>query len=61
VAVNIARFLEIDPETALHRCNRKFSRRFRYIESVIKKQGRELKSASLEEMDKLWEEAKSLE
>ena len=61
VVVNVARFLGVDPETALRRCNRKFGRRFRHIESAIKKQGRELKSASLEEMDALWEEAKKLE
>jgi tetrapyrrole methylase family protein/MazG family protein len=58
VVVNIARFLGIDPETALKRSNDKFHRRFRYIESSIKGQGRELKSASLVEMDALWEEAK---
>jgi MazG family protein len=58
VAANVARFLGIDPETALGRSNRKFERRFRYIESAIKRQGRELKDASLAEMDALWEEAK---
>ena len=61
VAVNIARFLGIDPETALSRSNRKFDRRFRHIESAIKRQGRELKDASLAEMDVLWEEAKNHE
>jgi MazG family protein len=59
VAANVARFLGIDPETALARSNRKFERRFRYVESGIKRQGRELKDASLAEMDELWEEAKS--
>jgi MazG family protein len=59
VAVNVARFLGIDPETALGRSNKKFSRRFRYVESAIKQQGREMKSASLAEMDALWEEAKN--
>jgi ATP diphosphatase len=58
VAANVARFLGIDPETALGRSNRKFERRFRFIESAIKRQGRELKDASLAEMDALWEEAK---
>jgi tetrapyrrole methylase family protein/MazG family protein len=58
VAANVARFLGIDPETALGRSNRKFERRFRYVESAIKRQGRELKDASLAEMDALWEEAK---
>jgi tetrapyrrole methylase family protein/MazG family protein len=61
VAANAARFLGIDPETALGRSNEKFSRRFRYVESAIKRQGRELKSASLPEMDALWEEAKKKE
>jgi tetrapyrrole methylase family protein/MazG family protein len=61
VAVNAARFLGIDPETALGRSNEKFSRRFRYVESAIKLQGRELKNASLTEMDALWEEAKKKE
>jgi tetrapyrrole methylase family protein / MazG family protein len=60
-AVNIARFLDIDPETALGRSNRKFDRRFRHIESAIKRQGRELKDASLAEMDALWDEAKKQE
>ncbi len=58
VAVNVARFLGVDPETALGRSNQKFYRRFRYVESAIKQQGRELKNASLAEMDALWEEAK---
>lgn len=58
VAVNVARFLGIDPETALRRANRKFNRRFRYLESRIKAQGRELRDATLAEMDALWEEAK---
>jgi tetrapyrrole methylase family protein / MazG family protein len=61
VVVNIARFLGTDPETALKRSNEKFYRRFRYIESSIKRQGRELKNASLAEMDSLWEEAKKKE
>ena len=60
VAANVARFLGIDPETALARSNRKFENRFRYVESAIKRQGRELKDASLAEMDELWEEAKKM-
>jgi len=60
-AVNVARFLGVDPESALGRSNRKFSDRFRYLESAIKGQGRELKEASLAEMDALWEEAKNRE
>jgi len=61
VAVNVARFLGIDPETALRRTNRKFERRFRYIESNIKRQGRGLHDASLAEMDALWDQAKKQE
>ena len=61
VVVNVARFLGVDPETALGRSNRKFDRRFRYVESAIKRQGRELKDASLAEMDALWDEAKKQE
>jgi ATP diphosphatase len=61
VAVNVARFLGVDPETALRRSNRKFERRFRYLEKAIKASGRELKDASLEEMDALWNEAKACE
>ncbi len=59
VAANIARFLGIDPETALQRSNDKFSRRFRYVESAIKEQGREIRNVSLSEMDALWEDAKN--
>jgi len=61
VVVNVARFLGIDPETALRRGNKKFIRRFRYLETRVKEQGRELKDATLAEMDALWEEAKSNE
>jgi tetrapyrrole methylase family protein/MazG family protein len=61
VVVNVARFLSIDPETALARSNRKFVRRFRYVETRIKEQGRELKNATLEEMDTLWDQAKENE
>ena len=61
VVVNIARFLGVDPETALERSNRKFESRFRHIETAVKQQGRELKDASLKEMDDLWNEAKKQE
>ena len=61
VAVNIARFLGIDPETALRRSNKKFERRFRHVESGIKNQGREMRDATLAEMDALWDQAKESE
>jgi len=53
--INYARFKGIDPETALERTNLKFKTRFEYIE---KNAGRDLNEMSLEEMDKLWSEAK---
>lgn len=56
--VNVARFLGIDPEDALNSTSQKFIKRFEFIESTAKIQGRKLEEMSLEEMDKLWEEAK---
>jgi tetrapyrrole methylase family protein / MazG family protein len=61
VSVNVARFLGVDPETALRRSNEKFQRRFRFVETAMKKQGREMRKATLAEMDSLWEEAKRSE
>ncbi len=61
VVVNIARFLGVDPETALRRTNNKFNERFRYVESAVKRRGLELKNTPLAEMDALWEEAKRSE
>ncbi len=58
VAVNIARFLNIDPESALRRSNKKFVRRFQHIETEIKKQGKRLKDTPISDMERLWEEAK---
>jgi tetrapyrrole methylase family protein/MazG family protein len=59
--VNVARFLDINPEEALRRTVTKFIRRFQYIEQQAEAQGRTLKQMSLEEMDSFWEEAKSHE
>lgn len=59
--VNVARFLDVDPESALHYTIDKFMRRFRYIEERAIALGRNLEDMSLNEMDKLWEEAKGLE
>lgn len=56
--VNVARFLDIDPEEALSFTSEKFVRRFGYIEEKARSQGRELTSMTLDEMDRLWEEAK---
>ncbi len=57
--VNLARFLKIDPETALRKTNRKFEERFKKLERVVKEQGRELKDMTLSEMDKIWEKIKN--
>lgn len=58
VVVNLARKLDVEPETALKMTNRKFRQRFAFIESELKKQGKSLEGSDLEEMDKLWNEAK---
>ncbi len=59
--INAARLYNINPENALERTNRKFISRFNYLESKTIAQGKDLKAMSLEEMDKLWEEAKQFE
>jgi MazG family protein len=61
VMANIARHLKIDPEAALREANAKFVRRFRSIEAALAAQGRGPADATLEEMDKLWDEAKAAE
>jgi XTP/dITP diphosphohydrolase len=59
--VNYGRFLEINPEDALEQTNRKFIRRFQYVEKGAKKSGKFLHQMSLEEMDVFWNEAKKQE
>jgi ATP diphosphatase len=59
--VNLARHAAADPEMALRRANTKFERRFGYIERAVTSQERSLASASLEEMDALWNAAKARE
>jgi len=56
--VNLARHVGADPDMALRGTNAKFERRFGFIEQVLETQGRSLESASLTEMDALWNEAK---
>src|SRR5438445_2091707 len=60
-AVNVARLLGHDPESALKAANRKFRRRFRHIEERLRAGGRKPADATLAEMDALWEEAKARE
>jgi MazG family protein len=58
--VNYARFIDIDPEEALERTNKKFIKRFQYLERESAKDGKKLGEMTLEEMDRYWEQAKSL-
>ena len=58
--VNAARLYDINPDTALELTNLKFIRRFNYLEAWAKREGKSLKELSLEEMDKIWEEAKGI-
>lgn len=58
VVLNLARKLDVDAETALKKTNRKFRRRFKFIENELKKQGKNLEDSSLAEMDSLWNLAK---
>lgn len=59
--INAARLYKLNPDNALEHTNQKFIRRFNYVEDHTIKQGKNLKDISLEEMDQLWNEAKSLE
>lgn len=61
VLVNLARFLSVDPESALRKTNRKFRRRFGWLEEQLRKQGRTLAEATLDEMEALWQQSKALE
>ncbi|XZN66050.1 nucleoside triphosphate pyrophosphohydrolase [Clostridium perfringens] len=59
--INVARFLEVDGELALDKTIKKFIKRFSYIENEAIKNNKNLKDMTLEDMDKLWEEAKTIE
>lgn len=59
--VNYARFLRVNPEDALRRTIDKFDRRFRHVESRLREEGRAAEDATLEEMDRYWDEAKERE
>lgn len=61
VMANVARHLDVDPETAVRTANAKFVRRFAYIERRLAEQGKSPDDATLEEMDELWIEAKTRE
>ena len=59
--INAARLYKLNPDNALEHTNQKFIRRFNYVEDHSLKQGKNLKDMALEEMDKLWDEAKAME
>jgi XTP/dITP diphosphohydrolase len=56
--INYSRFIKVDPESALERTNKKFIKRFRYLEEEAKKNGESLKDLSLEQMDVYWNQSK---
>ncbi|WP_462254158.1 nucleoside triphosphate pyrophosphohydrolase [Ekhidna sp.] len=58
--INYARFVEINPEEALERTNRKFIKRFQFLESESKKDGKSIGEMTLQEMDEYWEKAKRI-
>jgi uncharacterized protein YabN with tetrapyrrole methylase and pyrophosphatase domain len=59
--VNVARLSGVDPESALKASNRKFRRRFHHVEQRLLAEGRQPAEATLQEMDRYWDEAKDLE
>jgi MazG family protein len=61
VLVNLARWLSVDPESALRKTNRKFRRRFGHLEEQLRERGKTLEQSNLEEMETLWQQAKTLE
>ena len=56
--INLARHYQVNPEVALNKTNNKFIKRFNYIEHSLRKRNKLISDISLEEMDRLWEEAK---
>jgi XTP/dITP diphosphohydrolase len=58
--INYARFVNVNPEDALEKTNKKFIQRFQYMEKQIKAKGQELSDLTLEEMDVYWNEAKTI-
>src|SRR5579862_4112162 len=61
VMVNIARYLSLDPESALRKANRKFKRRFQWMEDRLHESGRTVDQTSMEELESLWQQAKTQE
>ena len=61
VLVNIARYLSLDPESALRKTNRKFKQRFQWMEAQLSADGRTPQQASMDELERLWQRAKQQE
>ena len=61
VLVNVARYLSVDPESALRKTNRKFKRRFQWMEDRLHESGRSAEHASMDELESLWQQAKDHE
>jgi len=61
VLVNVARYLSVDPESALRKTNRKFKRRFQWMEERLSESGRSADQAPMEELESLWQQAKAQE
>ena len=61
VLVNVARYLSLDPESALRKTNRKFKRRFQWIEEQLRASGRGPEQSTMEELESLWQQAKQQE
>jgi uncharacterized protein YabN with tetrapyrrole methylase and pyrophosphatase domain len=61
VLVNIARYLSLDPESSLKKTNRKFKRRFQWMEGQLRASGRTPQQATINELESLWQQAKQQE
>ena len=61
VLVNVARYLSLDPESALKKTNRKFKRRFQWMEAQLRTSGRTPQQATMDELESLWQRAKAEE
>ena len=57
--INYARFIDVNPEDALERCNKRFIKRFQIMESKLKKEGKDLSAMNLKEMERYWQWAKN--
>jgi uncharacterized protein YabN with tetrapyrrole methylase and pyrophosphatase domain len=58
VVVNLARYLNVDPESALRSTNQKFRKRFGYVEEQLKAAGKKFEDSNIDEMERHWQEAK---